>query len=342
MSYDLNRIKSEIRITDYAQSMGYTLIRVGGYYSLQEHDSVRIDDNKNCFWRNSQFFQGQKANSAAGSIIDFVMHFEGKDFKSALETLVGYSKGNYISHTSSPPVNIPKPKVPFALPQKNPNNTAVINYLVNVRGIDKDIVAEYVKRNIIYQDNRNNAVFVNYNFNGKADFACVRGTYPEKRFVGDIPGSNYDTCLFINNHSNTLVVTESVIDSLSYMSVLKAHDIDYNNYSYNALSATTKIAAVINNVKLHKNIIGVIIALDNDKSGLNAGDRLHTMLREAGFKGRILKHYPKYKDWNDELLHSKRSLNKTISAAENSRNNDTSMNTSERDRNSDRDVGNEW
>ncbi len=323
--YDLDKIKSVIRIKDYAQRMGYTLTKIGGYYSLAEHDSVRIDDRKNCFWRNSQFTQGQKANTAAGSIIDFVMHFEGKDFKSALETLVSYYAGDYTPSVPEPttPSKPPKPKKPFTLPPKGPNNSAVINYLVNVRGIDKDIVAEYIYKKTIYQDKRNNAVFVGYNADGKADFACFRGTYPGKRFVGDIEGSNYDTCIFINNNSNALVVTESIIDSLSYMSVLKARGINHDNYSYNALSGTGKTEAVVNNLKAHSNITGVIIAFDNDKAGLKAGERLQTMLREAGWRGRILKHYPKHKDWdwNDELLYSKRSLDKVINAAETARNN---------------------
>lgn len=326
--YDLDKIKSEIRITDYAQKMGYTLTKVGSYYSIAEHDSVRIDDRKNCFWRNSQFIQGHKANTTAGSIIDFVMHFEGKDFKSALETLVSYSMGNYIPSVSSStarPAKLPKPKKSFALPPKGANNTAVINYLVNVRGIDKDIVTEYINRKTIYQDTRNNAVFVGYNADGKADFACLRGTYPDKKFVGDVECSNYDTCIFLNNKSTVLVITESVIDSLSYMSILKAHGKNHNNYNYNALSATTKIAAVLNNLKSHNNINSVIIALDNDKAGIKAGERLKTMLREAGWQGEILKHYPKLKDWNDELLYSKRSLNNAISAAEATRNNQTTV-----------------
>lgn len=319
--YDLDKIKSEIRIIDYAQKMGFTLTKVGGYYSLAEHDSVRIDDRKNCFWRNSRFSQGQKANTSAGSIIDFVMHFENKDFKAALETLVDYA-GDYAPSVAAPksqynPKQV-KPEKLFVLPAKSPSNSAAINYLVNVRGIDKDIVAEYIGRKMIYQDKRNNAVFVGYNSDGKADFACIRGTYLEKRFVKDVEGCNYNNCIFINNNSKALLVTESIIDALSVMTFLGTRR---NDYSYNALSGTGKIAAVLNNLKAHENIRAVIIAFDNDKAGLNAGDRLETILRNAGWQGEILRNYPKRKDWNDELLYNKRSLNRTINAAEAARNN---------------------
>lgn len=332
---DIDKIKSEIRITDYAQRMGYTLVKIGRYYSLAEHDSVRIDDNKNCFWRNSRFAQGQKANTSAGSIIDFIMHFEGKDFKSALETLSSYMEGCYASSVYTPTIKPEKPKIPFALPPKGANNSAIINYLVNVRGIDKDIVNEYINRKTIYQDRRNNAVFVGYNADGKADFACLRGTYSGKRFVKDIEGCNYDNCIFINNHCKALVVTESIIDALSYMSILKARGINHNDYSYNALSGTGKIAAVLNNLKKYENINAVVIALDNDKGGINAGERLTTMLKEAEWSGRILKHYPKHKDWdwNEELLNSKLPLSERISSAKSAKDNATHDDISRDNRN---------
>lgn len=43
------RISSEIKITDYAQELGFTLVRKGKYYSLKEHDSVMIDPEKKFF-----------------------------------------------------------------------------------------------------------------------------------------------------------------------------------------------------------------------------------------------------------------------------------------------------
>ena len=46
-------IKEQIRIIDYAPRLGFTVKRKGKYYSLKEHDSVIIDPEKNCFWRNS-------------------------------------------------------------------------------------------------------------------------------------------------------------------------------------------------------------------------------------------------------------------------------------------------
>lgn len=39
-------LKERIDIRDYAGYLGYTVVRKGRYYSLKEHDSVRIDPDK--------------------------------------------------------------------------------------------------------------------------------------------------------------------------------------------------------------------------------------------------------------------------------------------------------
>ena len=49
----LQAIKQDIRITEFAQSRGYTLLRAGSQITLKEHDSVRIDPDKNLFIRNA-------------------------------------------------------------------------------------------------------------------------------------------------------------------------------------------------------------------------------------------------------------------------------------------------
>ena len=81
----LDTIKA-IPVTDLAERLGYTLVKRGRYYSLREHDSVMIDVQKNCFWRNSRFAKGFKGG--AGSTIDFIMEFGGEpDYKAAMRRI---------------------------------------------------------------------------------------------------------------------------------------------------------------------------------------------------------------------------------------------------------------
>lgn len=77
---DLEKLK-DISIVDYARQIGFTPIKVGRYYSLKEHDSVRIDTSRNVFFRNST---GEK-----GSIIDFVMAMRGISLGAAIKELNG-------------------------------------------------------------------------------------------------------------------------------------------------------------------------------------------------------------------------------------------------------------
>lgn len=45
MKTDLEEIK-KISITEYARQMGFTPVKIGSYYTLKEHDSVRIDPGR--------------------------------------------------------------------------------------------------------------------------------------------------------------------------------------------------------------------------------------------------------------------------------------------------------
>ena len=80
-------IKENIKIVDYARKIGFTPKKVGRYYTLKEHDSVRIDPVKNIFWQNS--------TGKSGSVIDFSIAFEGKTLAEALrdfeKDIKGYS-----------------------------------------------------------------------------------------------------------------------------------------------------------------------------------------------------------------------------------------------------------
>lgn len=91
-------IKRDVKIVDYARNvLHFTLERKGRYYSVKEHDSLRIDPVKNCFWRNSGL-----GDRSAGSIIDFVMNFKGCSLPEAINELRPYTSYEpYYSSASS-------------------------------------------------------------------------------------------------------------------------------------------------------------------------------------------------------------------------------------------------
>ena len=81
-----SRIKEEIPIADIAREMGFSVVKKGRYLSLKEHDSVIIDTERNCFWRNSRSGRGSSIGRG-GSVIDFVVEFSTLDSKEATRDL---------------------------------------------------------------------------------------------------------------------------------------------------------------------------------------------------------------------------------------------------------------
>lgn len=305
----LNNVKS-IPITDLAERMGFTLVRKGRYFSLKEHDSVIVDTQKNCFWRNSVFARGFKGG--AGSSIDFFMEFGNEpDFKRAMRQLA--QMYGIDAHRPPSPVyrkaetqgakpQTVKEKKPGGVifPSKNSRNDDVFRYLLG-RGISQSVIKYFLARKMLYEDNRRNCVFVSPH----KDFACLRSTGGQ-RFVKDCEGSDYDQCLFFKGRSNakTLYVAESVIDIMSVMTYLQIQEKWYGNYAFLALSGTNKVHSLFVHLKQEPQIREVILCLDRDKGGEDADDKAIQGMKEMGFPGVWKIQKPPiegFKDWNDYI-----------------------------------------
>mgnify|MGYP000022466764 FL=1 len=67
----------------------------------------------------------------------------------------------------------------------------VYAYLTKSRYIAPEIVQDFVDRKMLYQDVNGNCVFVAYDSEGKPNFASLRGTLSDVRFLGDLKGCDY-------------------------------------------------------------------------------------------------------------------------------------------------------
>lgn len=294
---EIQAIKQRVRIEDYAQHIGFTLLRKGKYLTCKEHDSLRIDTDKQKFWRN--------AYGVSGDIIDFAQHFEGLDKKDAIAKLKNIA---HITNDISAPIkhlgrSVPdtEPPQPFALPEKDVNNKNVFAYLTQTRKIDRQIVSELIDNQRLYQDKRKNCVFVGRDNQHKPVFASQRGTNSQRKFVADIVGSDYNECFYLNHGENKrLFVAESVIDILSVATLLKNADIDYHDYNYLALSGTHKTQAITHHLQ-QQPAKSVILCLDNDAAGAAATERIKQQLSELGYQDNIEVWKPEHKDWNEDL-----------------------------------------
>lgn len=307
----LENIKA-IPITDYAARSGYTVKRRGRYYTLAEHDSVTIDEDRNCFWRNSRFQKGLKGS--AGSIIDFAIEFNGEvDVKAAMKSiaaLYGIEGDKEAKVSYKKPV--PQPKKAerrvgkVILPERDVNNYRVIAYLTKTRAIDRSVVNYFIKNNMLYQE----AAHKNCVFHTKEIFACVRGTDSTKRFIGDLEGCDYDECFFIrpNEQANTLIVAESVIDIMSIMTQLAREGKRYTQFSYLAIAGTGKLPSLFIHLDKEPKFDEVILAFDNDEAGQKTTRIAEDGLLQKGFNGRCAVAVPTLgKDWNDYVKETRDS-----------------------------------
>lgn len=289
------RIKNEVSILDYVPLAGFTLKKIGnhGLYTTVEHDSLIIDPYKNCYWFNSR----GDADSVIGFVTKYIYNGDAKMAIKELSEKLNNSDFSF-NIAITPEASVEKPKE-LILPPKNSDMRKVFAYLTKSRFINQEIVQDFVTQHMLYQDLKGNCVFVSYD-NDIPVFGCLRGTNTYKRFLGDLPGCNYQKGFFINGKGSELIVTESVIDAMSIMSILKEKGLDYKNYSFLSLSGVDKNNALKFHLDHNKKFQSVLLALDND----SAGKRISKLIIKE-FADRkdlcITEHYPSSKDWNQEI-----------------------------------------
>lgn len=306
----LDNIKA-IPITDYASAYcGFTLVKKGNrYVSLKEHDSVMIDVQKNCYWRNSVFQKGMKNRiGASGSIIDFAIEFNGykepKEAMRAIALMYGISE----SKTTS---DIPKFEAvgskkknksgELILPKAAEDSKIVYRYLINERKIDASVIRYFLAKKMLYQDaDHGNCVFVSHRF------GCVRST-SGTRFVCDLEGCDYNECFFFrpSEKAKTLVVAESVIDIMSIMTQFVREQKRYTNYCYLALAGTNKLESLFYHLEKEKDVERILLAFDNDNGGRKAQAAALESIKNMNFDGTVeIFTAPSGKDWNEYIQHT--------------------------------------
>lgn len=293
-AYDLDKIKQAIRIEDYARDLGFTILRVGSYLTLAEHDSVRIDPQLNRFWRNS--------TGASGTVIDFGVEFENKPQNQVIKVLWSKVDPNFVPSDKK----IEKQKEPFRLVLNAPNMDKAVSYLKS-RCIADEVIQDIIERKMIYESYKHECVFIGYNENRLASWGYLRGTGGQK-FYAEIKGSDEKVGYYIHNQAPVTVITEGCIDLLSYMTLQLKEGKNLKNANYLALGSCKKINTAIANFETY-HPDKMIIALDNDNAGQMAGLKLKQKLQDVGCKA-IEFSFSDLKDWNDDLC--KRAENKIL------------------------------
>lgn len=259
-----------------------------------------------------------------GDAIDFIRKFYNKDYAEAVQMLLNNGGSQIIT---SPPIE--KEHKPFKLPPRNDRMSRVFSYLLLTRGIDKDVLYEFVRRKMIYESSDfHNAVFVGYDSSGKPRHAHKRGTVTSNPYKGNVAGSQPEYSFHFNGTSDKIFLFEAPIDMLSYISMQKAKDLQkvltrenelkYNktlerelavaacrwkNHSYVA-SCSVSDRVLFQCLKDNPNIKNVFLCFDNDEAGQTANKRIANKLNKMNIQNEIL--VPNLKDWNEDLTFSEK------------------------------------
>lgn len=232
-----------------------------------------------------------------GDAIDFIRKFYNKDYAEAVQMLLSNYGGQIVNLQTTE-----REQKPFILPPRNDRMSRVFSYLLLTRGIDKDVLFEFVRKKMIYESaDYHNAVFVGYDSNGKPRHAHKRGTVTSNPYKGNVAGSQPEFSFHWHGTSDKMFLFEAPIDMLSYISM---HKKNWQEHSY-AASCSVSDRVLFQCLKDNPNIKNVFLCFDNDEAGQTANKRIADKLNSMNIKSEIL--IPTHKDWNEDILNGERT-----------------------------------
>lgn len=174
-------------------------------------------------------------------------------------------------------------------------------YLIQRRGIDKEIIHYFVNAKKLYENTMKSCVFVGYNDENQPAFASFRST-SDSKMRGSIVGSSKQFVFAKEGENGNLFVFESAIDLMSYLSLIKMDNserisVDKNHYI--SLDGVSGLGLDHYLIK-HPQIDSIYLCLDNDKAGNKASYSFSKLYHE---KYRMIRKLPPEgcEDWNDRL-----------------------------------------
>ncbi len=275
-------------LVSFLNAQGEQLVKSGREYRWKKHDSVTVSANR--WYRHSQ--------GRGGYPVDFVMEFYNATFPEAVKMLTG-EEGEGRNSTC------PAPSPDFRLPEKEENNDRIIRYLTENRGIEKNMVEEWIGSGDIYEEKKHhNVVFVGRDADGIPRYAHCRGT-GETKYRGDVAESDKSYGFCHRGTDNQLFVFEAAIDLLSFIQLFPK---DWKKRSYLSLGGISS-AALMAFLSERPQITSVFLCLDNDHAGNEASEKLAIEIPD-GYS--VIRLKPSRKDWNEILCDKNADRKKSI------------------------------
>lgn len=292
-----------VRLKELVENLGYQPKKVGlNEYKIEGYGGLFFNSEKNkwhCF-----------SNSSGGGVIQFLIDVEGKTWKDSVKYLLDNfvtashdnAVKNYKERSNNKNIETEEElKGEIELPQKATQFRRLYAYLIKSRKIGKQTVDFFVKRGELYENDKGGMVFIGKAKDGSVKYAMIRGTAENKPFKAEAKNSDKSFGFKVANpRSNKLVVFESAIDLMSYMTLKQEAEEGYILNPDNLLSlggVGEKALHRMLDENLH--IKSIEFALDNDEAGEAARNKFvnkyesNFMLSRLIFRG---------KDVNEHLI----------------------------------------
>ena len=273
------------------------LVSVGGNtYATKSHDSLKISNGEWYWWS-----RGVGGSSA----LDYLTTVRRLSLPDAVQRVLSAGGAALAEPLAKPPRRKNHQTKSFSLPPRHADNRRVFSYLRG-RGIDPEIINHCIKHGLLYESEQyHNCVFVGF-AGGRPAYAMQRGTLQDKRFVGEVAGSDKRYAFAVPvtpGGSTTLCIFESAIDALSYLTLLKQRGKDWRKANTLSLGGVGKkdqqLPPVLSRyLKDAPHISRIVLCMDNDEPGREAAAVLKGLL--GGYE--VIDRPPaRGKDYNDLL-----------------------------------------
>lgn len=294
--YEFSTFKREINLPAFAATWGYAVDRkktTKTSIAMKSGGDKVIISKKGGLWVYFSVFDDQDS----GTIVDFVANRSSKSIAEIGKLLAQWSG---VGKASLPAYKVQEKQYDVARVRAIFEKCHRVNHheYLESRRLGSSLLGSRRFAGRIFRDRHGNAVFPHYS-EGK-----VCGLELKNSQRGLLVKGSQKTFWRSNTQASdtTIVVTESVIDALSYQQLLKPTDCFY--LATGGGVSARQCDLLIKLLESSETIVKVIVATDNDKGGDRIGRRIFEAVDRSLYNGRIVRRRPRKKgsDWNDLLL----------------------------------------
>ena len=283
----------QISLVEVCEKLGFSPKKESKDFYRIKTDEINLVINE----EKNQFSENKNSNNGFGAISLLVKVF-GYSSKQAIDFLSGKFAPIQITKTilanpelTTKVINEVVEKANEEVPKIVEKNLPfVVKYLVEERGIDKQVVQKYAEQGLIHADSKKNLLITNL----AKSYGFIRGTIKLKDGLKNTFKCNKGKMDFVKfqntEQPKNLYVFESAIDALAYQTL---------NPMVKGLFVSTNGNAMIDRFA-ELNIINfdrVISCFDNDEQGKKFTDKLKSCISD-GQKFEV--HIPKNKDFAED------------------------------------------